>query len=661
MGYGAAVAAGRGRNRTTGRLQSGFIGRWSTGAMAWAGRFRWRTGSARGAPGLARAPAQRAAPMTIPATAEQLVLVAALFWALSANQSFLLLALRGRSPADAAAWGLGAALLVALVALHVLLLAPLATRWTVKPLVAVLTVVAACAGSFIKTYGVVLAPSMMRNVLRTDPAEAGELLGPGLALHLALHAGLPLLLLWRVRLRPRRLVAALGWRLALVGLALALGLGAVLSVFQQLSALTRNQRELRYLVTPANVLWSAGSAAWADTRGAARPREPIGLDAAPGPSWAARSRPLVLVLVVGETARAANWGLSGYARQTTPQLAALQAGAAPAGASAAPGLFVNFTDVTACGTDTETSLPCMFAPVGRRAYDAAAIRGRQSLLHVAERAGVAVHWRDNQSGCKGVCEGLPADTVAALAPPGLCADGRCLDEGLLADLDARLAAARGTQLWVLHMLGNHGPSYFRRYPPAFARLQPECRDDELRRCSTEQIVNAYDNALLYTDHVLATAVARLQAAAASSGAPVDVALIYVSDHGESLGERGLYLHGMPWAIAPDVQKKVPMVLWASAGFERGAGLAAGCLAPQLQRRSGAPLSHDHLFHTVLGLLDVRTALYEPALDLAAPCRDAAAAAAVAERLPAGAGAGAGRAGAAAGAGAVMAPAHGGDR
>jgi lipid A ethanolaminephosphotransferase len=232
---------------------------------------------------------------------------------------------------------------------------------------------------------------------------------------------------------------------------------------------------------------------------------------------------------------------------------------------------------------------------------------------------VAVHWRDNQSGCKGVCDGLPSDTVASQAPPGLCEGDRCLDEGLVRDLDARLRGARGTQLWVLHMLGNHGPSYFRRHPRTFARFQPECLDDDLRRCSTEQVVNSYDNALLYTDHVLATAIRALR----SRAGEVDSALLYVSDHGESLGEKGLFLHGIPYAIAPAEQTRVPMVWWASAGLEKAAGLRGGCLSPTLGRRAAEPAAHDHLFHTLLGVLDVRTALYEPAWDMTSGCRSAA--------------------------------------
>jgi len=232
---------------------------------------------------------------------------------------------------------------------------------------------------------------------------------------------------------------------------------------------------------------------------------------------------------------------------------------------------------------------------------------------------VGVLWRDNQSGCKGVCEGLPQEEVLQLNPPGLCAEGRCLDEALLLGLDERLKAASrpasgqpGTQLLVLHQLGNHGPSYFRRFPPAFKRFTPQCEHDDLRKCSTEEIVNAYDNALLYTDHVLARLIKQLQAAQGQ----VDSVVLYVSDHGESLGENNLFLHGLPYAIAPDLQKRVPMVMWFSAGAAAATGVDTACL----QRRAAQPAAHDHLFHTLLGLTDVKTALYEKDWDLTQDCR-----------------------------------------
>ncbi|HEX6017397.1 MAG TPA: phosphoethanolamine--lipid A transferase [Burkholderiaceae bacterium] len=535
---------------------------------------------------------------TFNATVEQVLLVASVFFVLAANRPFFAAALRGQQIASPAAWGLVAALGVMVAGAHFLMMALVANRWTLKPVLALLILVSALASYFMVRYGVYFDATMVRNVLRTDFGEARELVSPALWLHLLLYAALPLALLWRVRLVRHPLLRSALVRAGAMGAAALAVVGSVLSVSQPFASLMRNHHEVRYLITPGAAVWSLGAVLATDSRQVVRPLQPIGRDAAPGPQWARRSKPMLVVLVVGETARAANWGLDGYARQTTPELATLP--------------VINFREVTACGTSTEVSLPCMFAPVGRRDYDEQRIRGSESLLHVLARAGVAVRWRDNQSGCKRVCEGLPNDNVQDLGVPGLCRDGRCLDEGLLAGLDQRLARASGTQLLVLHQLGNHGPSYFRRYPSEFARFKPECRSDDLQRCTREEIVNAYDNALLYTDHVLARLIRQLAAQADR----VDTAMLYVSDHGESLGESRLYLHGIPYPIAPAVQTHVPMVFWASPGFAATTGLDLQCL----RQRAQASASHDDLFHTLLGLLDVRTSLYEPQWDLAAGCR-----------------------------------------
>ncbi|MFN3295310.1 phosphoethanolamine transferase [Caldimonas sp.] len=495
---------------------------------------------------------------------------------------------------DASAWGWQVSLAVGIVCVHVLLLGALAVGPWLKPAAAVLTVVAALSSYFSDRYGVYLDPSMMRNVLHTDTAEAVELIGPDLVWHVLSHAGVPLLAVVSWPLPAQSWGRTLrGHLLSMLAAALALALAVMLS-FQPLASLMRNHKELRYLVTPAAALWSSARVWSGDTRQVAGRRQPLGLDAVALPF----ERPRLLVIVVGETVRSANWGLSGYGRDTTPGLSQRA--------------VVNFAQVTSCGTNTEVSVPCLFAPVGRRDYDEDRIRRSESLLHVLARAGVAVQWIDNQSGCKGVCEGLPSVTVAELNAPGTCEGPRCWDEGLIADLTERLQRVQGQQVLVLHMLGNHGPSYFRRYPRAFAQFQPECLDDELHRCSKQAIVNAYDNAVLYTDHVLSRLIDTLAAGAAR----VDTAMLYVSDHGESLGEAGLYLHGLPYAIAPTQQTQVPMVLWWSEGYGRSLGLDKDCMS----KRAHQPAQHDHVFHTVLALTQVHTALYDPAWDLTSTCR-----------------------------------------
>ena len=529
---------------------------------------------------------------------EVLALAASMFFALVCNMPFFKAALSGRFSGDPSTWMFGGAMLVMLTSLHLFLLLLVLHRSIARGLLSILIVATAFATYYMQRFGVFMDPSMLRNVLRTDVAEARELFSLGMVPHLLFFAGLPLLFLWRVQIANRPLLRSLAVRgLALMATGILL-VGSVLVVYQDFSALMRNQKEMRYLVTPANFLYSTARVLTADTRQATAKRLTVGADARPAASWTKRTRPTLLVLAVGETARAANWGLSGYARQTTPELAKED--------------VLNFTDVTSCGTNTETSLPCMFSAVGRRDYDETRIRGSESLLHVLNRAGFQVLWRDNQSGCKGVCDGLPTQQIDPAHFPDLCVDGRCLDDALLSGLDTVARDAKGNLVVVLHMLGNHGPTYFKRYPDAFRRFSPTCDTGELRKCSREEIVNAYDNALLYTDSILAKTISFLK----QQERTFDTAMIYVSDHGESLGESGLYLHGVPYAIAPDVQIKVPMVWWLSEGFKNRSGLDRNCLRQQTARS----WTHDGIFHTLLGLLQVESKVYERALDISAICR-----------------------------------------
>ncbi|MGQ3050508.1 MAG: phosphoethanolamine transferase [Roseateles sp.] len=517
-----------------------------------------------------------------------------LYWAMAANRPFL-------AAADHAWTGQpgGLALLVLLVALlHFVLLAPLVHRRWAKPALLLLSVIAAVGGHFTQAYGTAFDPAMLRNAMRTDWPEARELLSGGLLLHVLVILVPAWWFILQTELAPvvgrrRASLLAVGrWLLAVVAAAALL-----VYAYQPLSGLMRERRELRYQLLPAAPIWSLPRSLVA-ARTPPGKREPIGVDAKPGASWSATAKPRLLVLVVGETVRAANWGRrdmeGGGVRDTTPLLRQ-QSG------------LLSWARVSTCGSDTETSLPCMFAPVGRRDYDESRIRRQESLLQVLARAGVQVQWLDNQSGCKGVCD---AATEQALA----CEGGRCLDGALFDRVQAVLREARPgtTRLLVLHMLGNHGPAYHRRVPPQFGPYGPACSEEGLGGCERAAIVNAYDNALRYTDELLATLWQRLQAAQGQ----VDTALIFLPDHGESLGERGLYLHGLPYAIAPKEQIEVPMLMGIAPSWAATRGWGPGCLA----RLPEQPASHEHLFHTVLDLLDVRTGLMDARWDLLAACR-----------------------------------------
>ncbi|HEX7989943.1 MAG TPA: phosphoethanolamine--lipid A transferase, partial [Stenotrophomonas sp.] len=460
---------------------------------------------------------------------EALILIASTFFALVCNNLFW----RSAIATNPSSVLFAVSLFALLVSVHAILFSLLIWRWNAKLVLTALFITTAFATHYMNSYNVYLDADMLRNVLATDHKESRELMTPALLLPLIGYGLLPTALLWRVRLRKRSWGSTLLWRVGfLLAVIVAGGAGTMLS-FQNISALMRNHCEVRYLATPVNYIIALKQNLAGSSPMQKQPKLPLGTDAKALPR-AAGSKPRLLVLVVGETVRAQNWGMNGYARQTTPELA--QTG------------VINFPDMHSCGTSTEVSLPCMFSPFGRHDYDEKKIRGHQSLLHVLEHAGIATLWRDNQSGCKGVCDGLEIQRLDDATTPGLCADGRCMDEILLQNLADQVRAKPGDRVVILHQLGNHGPSYFQRYPAQFRQFAPTCDTADLGKCSREDIVNSYDNAIRYTDHFLTRTIAALRGLD-----DYDTAMIYLSDHGESLGEKGLYLHGVPYAIAPEEQ------------------------------------------------------------------------------------------------------------
>ncbi|MEZ5565665.1 MAG: phosphoethanolamine--lipid A transferase [Gammaproteobacteria bacterium] len=532
---------------------------------------------------------------------ESVILLASLAFAAAYNHALWKLLF---GTADFREWHqllLFTALFLVVVCIQFAGLALLLTRRTVRPVLAVLFVCTAFASFYMDRYSIFLDQEMLRNVLDTDPSEASELLTIHLVPHLLAYAVLPVLLLAWIRVAARPLRRSVLMRLGTVAAALLIAVVALFAQYQDASSLIRSHREARHLVTPTNYLVSLYKIGRNELSNPAGPPIAIANDAHRVIPASAERKPVLLVLAIGETVRSANFGLSGYSRQTTPKLSQLD--------------LLVYPRVEACGTSTEVSLPCMFSAIGRRNYDADEIKHEQSVLQVLNRVGYHVVWIDNQSGCKGVCAGLPEVRIPGNADPDLCDGERCLD-GIL---ESRLAAAvdenQGDLVVVLHMHGNHGPAYWRRYPSEYRKFVPDCVHLELSECSSTEIVNAYDNAILYTDHVLANVIGYLK-----SRTDRDPALLYVSDHGESLGESGFYLHGLPWSIAPEVQRQVPMFIWLSKSLERDSKLDQQCL----KQGTSAELSHDNLFHSILGLLQVNTSQRDPSLDIFADCRSNAA-------------------------------------
>ena len=527
---------------------------------------------------------------------EQLVLWAVVIFSVFYNVPFWQQAFAGYEPLAVQTWLTFATMFLVMTCLNYLAFISIAFRTLVKPLLTLLFLIAAFVSYFTSYYGTYFDTSMLDNVLQTDTNEAQELLTPGLLIHLMLFFCLPTIMIWRVKITQSTWKKAVLRRLAYCLASTAILLLAIFLSYQEVSSLMRNNKELRYLVTPGNYIVSMAQALSSQHASANTVRSPVGEDASI--SSQAGDKPTLLVIVVGETVRAANWGLNSYERQTTPKLAQQPD-------------VINFSDVSSCGTSTAVSLPCMFSLPGRADYAKSYAQQYESLLDVLAHAGLEVTWLDNQSGCKGVCDGVTTEALSPEEYASLCHDGRCLDEALVQALTKQISGTSADQVVVLHQLGNHGPSYYQRYPDDYERFVPACTTADLAKCSRDDITNSYDNAILYTDTVLDQVIEMLK-----RQDDYATAMIYLSDHGESLGEKGLYLHGIPYAIAPDEQTHVPMVWWLSNSFSKQRGLDTECL----RLVSDQAASHDNLFHSVLGLLGVATDVYQQAEDISQACR-----------------------------------------
>lgn len=470
-----------------------------------------------------------------------------------------------------------------------------------KPVLTIFFLSAASGAYFMMSYGIVIDSTMITNVIQTDTKEAFDLLNWRMLVSLLIFGILPCWVLWKTPIKPLSLGQQLLANTLMAVISLAIIVASLLAVFQDFSSIMRNHTQLRYLVNPLNSYYAIGMVAAKPFQRDHKTLLPVGQDANLA-TPKATDKPPMLLLVLGETARMGNFGVNGYDRNTTPELAKEN--------------ILSLRGVMSCGTSTATSVPCMFSHLGKEDFESRK-NNYESLIDVFNHAGLAVLWIDNQSGCKGVCERVPQALTKELKHPTLCRGGECFDEIMLHQLDERIQAlpaerrAKGLVV-VMHQMGSHGPAYYKRVPDEFKKFQPECKSNALQECSREQVVNSFDNTILYTDHFLALAIQWLKKSEVKSA----TAMLYVSDHGESLGENNLYLHGLPYRVAPDVQKRVPWITWWSPTFEKQTGLQRACL----KNKADLPLTHDNYFHSALGLMGISTEVYQAKLDVHADCR-----------------------------------------
>ncbi|WP_145557557.1 phosphoethanolamine transferase EptA [Yersinia aldovae] len=458
----------------------------------------------------------------------------------------------------------------------------------------------AAANYFIFSYGAVIDANMMQNAFETNAQEATALFTPRMAVWLLVLGIMPAIIVCFVHIKATRpWWYMLGLRVANILISFVIILLIAALFYKDYASLIRNNKSIVKMLTPSNFV--TGSFQFAKHKYFTRnmPLLRIGEDADKGPVIRGQQKKTVVILVVGETARAENFSLGGYSRETNPRLQKQD--------------VTYFKNASSCGTETAVSVPCMFSNMARKNYDATLASHQEGLMDILAHAGLNLLWRDNDGGCKGACDRIPHQDVTQLQLAADCTDGVCLDNALLYKLDDYINGLTGDGVIVLHQMGSHGPAYYRRSSPEINKFAPTCDSNQIQDCPPQALVNSYDNSILYTDTMLDNTIKLLQ----QHSEQFNTALVYLSDHGESLGENGIYLHGTPYMFAPSQQTHIPFLMWLSPDYTKNYGINRQCLTDSAQHDE---ISQDNLFHTLLGMMNIQTKEYQSGLDLLQKCR-----------------------------------------
>ncbi len=464
-----------------------------------------------------------------------------------------------------------------------------------KALTAVLLCLSAAANYAMFSLGIYIDADMYRNIIETNFRETADMVTLTAALWFGVTGLLPLFLLLICKISYRSGKKEIYLRLKLILGAIAVFCCLMPFTYKNYVTFTRNHSQIRKQVNTFNYMYAVGRYY---EQSANSNRSFVVLDNAPVRKNISRENPKVLLLIVGETARAANFSLYGYERKTNPLLEKQD--------------IITFKDTFSCGTSTAVSLPCMFSHLPRKKFKTNNAKYTQNLVDLIAQSGCNVLWRENDDGCKGVCARVETEDMQKSQNKKFYSNGSCHDEILLNGLENKLNGINGDTVIVLHTIGSHGPAYYKRYPKEFDRFKPTCNTADLQNCRKEEIANTYDNTILYTDFIVSSAIDILKKFPQYASA-----LIYISDHGESLGENNFYLHGLPYSIAPNEQKKVPFVLWLSDRLKQNLPINRHCLQQNAEK---GQFSHDNLFHSILGLLGIETAVYDKTADIFAGCQ-----------------------------------------
>jgi len=457
-------------------------------------------------------------------------------------------------------------------------------KYTLKPVLLFLLCVACPSAYFMDSYGFIFSTQTVQTTTGTNAREIWEVLNFKLLPYLLLGVVFAIIII-KIKLRYPK------FKFVLLHFFIALSLIFVnIALFSKsYSVFLRNNKPARYYLNPLRPIYASAKYYVTHLSYQNKGVNFTILDPTPQRTQP-QSKPRLIVLVLGESDRAANHSLNSYSRNTDPLLRARTD-------------IYSFTDFYSCGTETSLSVPCMFSNLGREHYNYVTGRYTENVLDLLQKSQVQVLWRDNDGGCQNVCNRVPTEDFNKAQIKPFCNGFECHDEVLLHNMQDYISNNIGDKLIVLHKKGNHGPAYYKRYPAKFEQFGPVCKARELKSCMSQEIINAYDNILLYNDYFLDQLIKQLEA----NQDQYQTAMIYVSDHGESLGEKSIYLHALPYWMAPKEQIHIPFIFWASKDFVVNRQHIA-----EIKHQTW---SHDNLFHTLLGLYDIESSVYVADLDI----------------------------------------------
>ncbi len=424
---------------------------------------------------------------------------------------------------------------------------------------------------FVVTYHVILDKTMMGNVFNTDIHEAISFYHPKLLLYLLFLGILPAYFIAKIGIRKPKRIRLL---IQLIGIC-TLGIFIMYLNASTWLWIDKNAKKLGALSMPWSYTINAIRYQLKQWR---KNKKQILL---PHATFKNNNKILV-VLVIGESARANNFSLYGYNKKTNPYLEKLH--------------VIALKPAVSTATYTTASVNSMLS------YKGLTSDTYEVLPSYLQREGVEVIWRTNNWGEPT----MKVETYQNNSDlQALCQGEGCqYDEVLLSKLGQRIQSAQKNKIFVvLHTAGSHGPTYYKKYPKSFEHFQPVCKTVDLKTCSRQELINTYDNTIIYTDYFLKKTIDILKKQHIPS------MMIYASDHGESLGEYGLYLHGTPYTIAPDVQKNIPMILWLSPKLRNTKALKS------LSSLQAHHYSHHNIFHTILGAFGMHSSIYNQKLDI----------------------------------------------